>query len=199
MSYALEDLAAGYTGLFDACQIRPEAMNQVRDIVGRITPNQSRYAALEQTTTVPWYVIALIHNLEGDLDFGTHLANGDSLRHRTVNEPAGLIADIDPPYTFEQGAIVALEHDGLNRITTWDIPTICFEFETFNGFGYRSHNINTPYLWAGSQLYTCGKYVRDGVYDPDATDDQIGSAVLLKYMITNGIVALRAINMSGVV
>jgi len=192
MSLKFEDLSPGYISLFDVCQIKPEALKEVQSIVGRITAAQSRYEGLEQTTGVPWYVIAFIHNLEGDLDFGTHLANGDSLKHRTVNDPAGLIKEVDPPYTFEQAAIAALKYDGLTAISIWDIPRICYELETFNGFGYRQHNVNTPYLWAGSQLYTTGKYVSDHNFDPNAVSDQIGTAVLLKYMITNGIVALKA-------
>jgi lysozyme family protein len=192
MSYRLEDLAPGYIQLFDECQINPSALDQIRSIVTRITAYQERYQDLEDTTGVPWYIIALIHNMEGDLDFGTHLANGDSLRYRTVDDPVGLLINADPPYTFEQGAIAALEFDQLTAIDTWDIPNICFEFESFNGFGYRPRNVNTPYLWAGSQLYTRGKYVSDGVFDPSAIDDQIGTAVLLKYMVTNGIVALKA-------
>jgi lysozyme family protein len=192
MSYRLEDLAAGYIELFDACQINTDALNQIHYIIDRITADLDRYTGLENTTGVPWYVIALIHNMEGGLDFGTHLANGDSLQHRTVNDPVGLLVNAEPPYTFEQAAIAALEHDQLTAINTWDIPNICYEFESFNGFGYRPRNVNTPYLWAGSQLYTCGKFVRDSVFDPTAIDDQIGTAVLLKYMITNEIVALRA-------
>jgi lysozyme family protein len=192
MSFTCDSLAPGYINLFDACQIQPGALGQVQKIVQRITANEQRYSGLETTTTVPWYVIALIHNLEGDLDFGTHLANGDSLKYRTVNDPAGLIQNVAPPYTFEQAAIAALQYDGLTKIAVWDIPRICFEFETFNGFGYRQYNVNTPYLWAGSQLYTKGKYVADHDFDPNAISDQIGTAVLLKYMITNGIVALKA-------
>jgi lysozyme family protein len=192
MSYSLADLTPGYIALFDECQIAPSALSEVIGIVMRINAHQQRYQALETTTTVPWFVIALIHNLEGDLDFDTHLANGDSLKHRTVNDPGGLIKEIDPPYTFEQGAVAALEYDGLTKVQEWDIPRICYEFETFNGFGYRQHSVNTPYLWAGSQLYTKGKYVSDHVFDPDAVSDQIGTGVLLKYMVTNGMVALKA-------
>jgi lysozyme family protein len=36
---------------------------------------------------VPWYVIAVIHNMECGLDFTEHLHNGDPLACRTINDP----------------------------------------------------------------------------------------------------------------
>jgi lysozyme family protein len=39
------------------------------------------------TSTVPWYVIAMIHNMERGLDFTEHLHNGDPLARRTINDP----------------------------------------------------------------------------------------------------------------
>jgi hypothetical protein len=36
-----------------------------------------------------------------------------------------------------------------------------------NGFGYRAHGINSPYLWSYSNQYHAGKFVSDGVYSPN--------------------------------
>ena len=36
---------------------------------------------------MPWYVIAVIHNMECGLDFTEHLHNGDPLARRTINDP----------------------------------------------------------------------------------------------------------------
>jgi len=38
-------------------------------------------------------------------------------------------------------------------------------------------------LWAGTNQYQSGKYVRDGVYDPNAVDSQPGCAGLLMAMM----------------
>jgi lysozyme family protein len=53
----------------------------------------------------------------------------------------------------------------------------------YNGFGYRRQQIVfTPYLWAATNHYTKGKYVEDGVYDPNAIDHQLGCAPLIRYL-----------------
>src|SRR5207302_6750269 len=41
----------------------------------------------------------------------------------------------------------------------------------------------SPYIWSGTNQYVSGKYVRDGVYYPDAVDSQVGFAGLLITMI----------------
>jgi lysozyme family protein len=38
----------------------------------------------------------------------------------------------------------------------------------------------SPYLWSGTSLYNGGKYTADGVYNPDAIDEQLGCVVLIK-------------------
>jgi hypothetical protein len=40
--------------------------------------------------------------------------------------------------------------------------------------GYRSHGVNSPYLWAGSNHQEPGKYIADGVWDSSARDTQLG-------------------------
>ena len=38
---------------------------------------QARYDQVANATGVPWYVIGIIHEMEGGLNFTTHLHNGD--------------------------------------------------------------------------------------------------------------------------
>ena len=64
-------------------------MSEVEGVVQRILRLQNRYASIADQSTVPWYVIAVIHNMECSLDFTEHLHNGNSLNRRTVNEPVG--------------------------------------------------------------------------------------------------------------
>ena len=82
-------LAKEYSDLFNRCKIAPDKMAEVEEVVQRILQYQSRYASIAAQSTVPWYVIAVIHNMECGLDFTKHLHNGDSLKRRTVNVPAG--------------------------------------------------------------------------------------------------------------
>ena len=51
--------------------------------------------------------------------------------------------------------------------------------ETYNGIGYAARGVPSPYLWAGTNQYRAGKYVRDGVYDPGKVDPQLGCAALI--------------------
>ena len=56
------------------------------------------------------------------------------------------------------------------------------EAEKFNGLGYRikNININSPYIWSGSQYYGIGKFGNDGKFIKNLIDRQSGVAVLLK-------------------
>src|SRR6185369_1832675 len=51
--------------------------------------------------------------------------------------------------------------------------------EKYNGLGYAAKGVPSPYIWAGTNQYQSGKYVRDHVYDPNAVDTQLGCAGLL--------------------
>jgi hypothetical protein len=52
----------------------------------------------------------------------------------------------------------------------------------YNGLGYANKGLPSPYVWAGTDQYTTGKYVADGVFDPNAVDRQLGCAGLLMAM-----------------
>jgi lysozyme family protein len=159
-------------------------------VARHIVANRTVYQIVEGATKVPWFVVGIIHALESDLNFKTHLFNGDPLTHRTVNQPVDQPRDGVPPFQWEFAAIRALQYDHLDAWTQWDVPGICFALERYNGFGYRARHIHSPYLWGGSQHYARGKFVCDGRFDPDAQSDQIGGAVILKYLTSAQWVAL---------
>jgi lysozyme family protein len=72
--------------------------------------------------------------------------------------------------------VAAYDIDGLDKVgaANWTWERGCYEGEAFNGWGYRSHGIRSPYLWAGTSLYTDGKYVADGVWSATEVDQQLG-------------------------
>jgi lysozyme family protein len=183
-------LAKEYNDLFNRCEIAADKMTEVEGVVQRILDFQNRYAAIAAQSTVPWYVIAVIHNMECGLDFTKHLHNGDSLKRRTVNVPAGRPKTSQPPFTFEVSALDALEYDGFTAWTDWSIGGICYKLEGYNGWGYRAHNINSPYLWSYSNLYTRGKFIRDNVWSDKAVSRQCGAAVILRRMSDHGAIDL---------
>jgi hypothetical protein len=55
--------------------------------------------------------------------------------------------------------------------------------ERYNGLGYANKGIPSPYVWSGTDQYKSGKYVRDGVFDANAVDKQLGCAGLLLAMV----------------
>jgi lysozyme family protein len=183
-------LAKEYSDLFNRCEIAADKMTEVEGVVERILDSQNRYAAIAAQSTVPWYVIAVIHNMECGLDFTKHLHNGDSLKRRTINVPAGRPKAGQPPFTFEVSALDALEYDGFTAWSDWSIGGICYKLEGYNGWGYRAHKINSPYLWSCSNLYTRGKYIEDNQWSGTAVSRQCGAAVILRRMSDHGAIDL---------
>lgn len=185
-----ESLREEYERLFGTCDIRPERAREVDRQVDKVAANDSRYAAVAGEVGIPWYVVAVVHNMEASLDFNRHLHNGDPLGARTVNVPAGRPATGDPPFTWETSAIDALRFDRLDRWTDWGVAGTLFKLEGFNGFGYRTKHpeVLTPYLWSFSTHYTRGKFVADGRFSEIAVSDQVGAAVLLRRMAERGLI-----------
>ena len=175
-----------YESLFARLAIRPERRSQVASIQARISDPSAvrKYAEVETKTGVPWFVVGIIHNLESSLRFDRHLHNGDPLTARTVqvprNRPKG-----NPPFEWFDSAADALMMKGLHRRTDWSIPGIAFVLEQFNGFGYRNNHphVKSPYLWSFSNVYTQGKYIRDGVFSDAAVSEQCGGLVMLRHMM----------------
>ena len=169
-----------YLDLFARCEVRPEKRQEVERLRARIVANRQRYEDVERATKVPWYVVAVIHSLEGSLKFTTHLHNGDPLTAKTVHVPKGRPAGT-PPFRWEDSAADALEFDHMTDVRRWTLPVILFKLEGFNGFGYRTRHpeVLTPYLWSFSNHYTKGKFTEDRKFDPNAVSKQCGAAVLL--------------------
>lgn len=185
-------LASEYEQLFATSQVRPERVAAIDAIVDRSVPNKARYEAVAATVGTPWYVVAAIHNLEGGQRFTTHLHNGDPLTARTTHVPKGRPLTGTPPFTWEESAADALTLKGFDRVGTWAVPTMLYQLEKYNGFGYRRHHpeVLSPYLWSFTTAYTKGKYVADGSFSATAVSKQCGAVALIKRFVARGIVAL---------
>jgi lysozyme family protein len=175
-----------YQDLFDTCQVRSQREAEVNQLAGRLIQNKGRYQTLEALTDVPWYIIAVIHNMEASQKFNGHLHNGDPLTARTVHVPAHRPPVGNPPFTFEDSGVDALRFEKMDQVEDWTLPGTLFRLEGFNGFGSRAKGINTPYLWSFSNHYTKGKFVSDGVFDANAVSKQCGAALLLRKMVDQG-------------
>ncbi len=200
MAFPLTDtLRQQYQALFDACVINPAHLGVVNQTIARIVPNRGRYESVSNPLGIPWFFVALVHNLECSLNFKLHLHNGDPLTARTVQVPAGRPPDGQPPFTWEQSATDALQFQKLAHLNDWGLPAILYRLEGYNGYGYHmvTPPINSPYLWSFSQHYTKGKFVADHKFDPNAVSTQCGSAVILSQMVKDGIVSFAAAATAG--
>lgn len=189
MPHEFDAYKAGYAELWDTLTIRPSRTAVVQAAATKILANKSRYDAVASATGVPWYVIAIIHNLEASLSFSKHLHNGDPLTARTVQVPAGRPLG-EPPFTWEESARDAIGMKNLSRIGNWTVERLAHVFEGFNGWGYRSRDVNSPYLWSFSTHYSKGKFVADGKYSDTSVSQQIGAMVLLKALEQSGSVGV---------
>lgn len=180
-----------YQQLFDSCQILPERQSLLNQMTQQLRTGEARYRGVSDPLGIPWYVVAVLHAMEGGSDFKRHLHNGDPLTARTVQVPAGRPKLGAPPFTWEQSANDALRLDKYDSWTDWSVPGILYKWEGYNGWGYRSYHpeCKTPYLWSMSNHYSRGKYVADGTWSPTAVSKQVGAAALLRRVAELGLMS----------
>lgn len=181
-------LKPDYEALYATCQVSPQRQGEVAWHVKKLVQYRPRYEAVAARTGAPWWFIGVVHALEASFNFNAHLHNGDPLSGRTVQVPKGRPAVWNPPSDWESSAVDAITYDKLAGLDDWGIATLLYRWERFNGFGYHARNINSPYLWSFSNHYTKGKYVKDGVFDPEAVSKQCGAAVMLRALQDAGLV-----------
>jgi lysozyme family protein len=180
-----------YQNLFDTCVIRPERQTEIEKLANAILKNKTRYEAVAGPLNAPWFFVGAVHCMEASLDFNTHLHNGDSLKKQTVQVPAGRPKGSAGPFTWEVSADDALRLKKIEQIADWSVPSLLFQLERYNGFGYRNRPepIPTPYLWSYANHYSKGKFIADGKYSPTAVSKQAGCAVILRRLAERGDIA----------
>lgn len=180
-SYTYDSLKEDYDELLASYSNKPSKVAAIKSVAQRIYSNRERYKVVAKGI-IPWQFIGVIHYLESNLDFNTHLHNGDPLTRRTRQVPRGRPLDGEPPFTWEFSAEDALDQKGLYQETDWSLPKMCYNAERYNGFGYRMRRtgVNSPYLWSGTTVYTRGKFVADGKYDRSEISSQIGCIPILQ-------------------
>jgi lysozyme family protein len=143
---------------------------------------KARYQTVSARTSVPWWFIAVVHERESSQSWKGSLAQGDPWDKVSIHVPANR----GPFKSWEDAAVDALmscpPFAGRNR--DWSIGGALTMLEQYNGLGYFARGIPSPYIWAGTDQYSKGKFVRDGVFDANAVDNQLGCAGLLSAMQT---------------
>lgn len=189
-NYTFSNLKQSYHAAWEGMVIHPDILPRAQIMADKIISYKDRYLTLEAQTGVPWYFIGLVHMRESNCDFNTHLHNGDPLNvdgkfKRTTHEPKA--RPVKRPengltYTFDESALDALNYEFPVK-QDWGIEYIAYSQEKYNGFGYKARGLASPYLWAGSNQYSKGKFITDGKFDPAVVDSQLGVMVVLKCIL----------------
>jgi Uncharacterized conserved protein len=150
-------------------------------VISRINGEEftSVYKKIEEITEVPWIFTALIHCMESNFNFKFSLQDGCTsvvtIKDWVEDAIAVLKRKFDP-----------IDFSDSNPSSL--IYQILYNAEKWNGWGYAERGIDSPYLWSGSAFGEgLGKFVRDGVYDPNVRSEQIGFASMLHTGILAGI------------
>jgi lysozyme family protein len=175
--------------LFNSVIIRETRKASAKYYADKCIENRTKYESAGAPLGVPWYVVAVIDALENTFGNGW-LANGDPLTGPTVRVPAGLGRGENFPISWARGAELSMKKDELDKVTDWTLGNLLYRVMLYNGTGYISKEIETPYLWSFCTHYTKGKYVRDGVFDSNAVSEQCGAAVILWELERRGIIAI---------
>lgn len=144
--------------------------------------NEARYRAVAERTNMPPELIAALHWRESSGRFDTYLHQGDPLGRPAVHAPR----NIPVFHRWEDAAVHALSLHrsaarelGLSSRSS-DPSAMAAYAETYNGLGYHYRGRPSPYVYAGTDQYTRGKYVADGVYSATAVDAQVGVLALIR-------------------
>jgi len=132
---------------------------------------------------MPAELIAALHWRESSAHFDTYLHQGDPLGRPAVNIPN----DIPVFYEWEEAAIHALtmqyhksRQEDLEITADTKNPNALASYaESYNGLGYYNRQMASPYVYAGTDQYTSGKYVADGSFNRNVVDQQLGVMPML--------------------
>lgn len=184
MQHPYESLKSEFIQLISRAHIRPECEHVLEMTGHRLLHDKAIYQRIFDTTGVP--VAALMALAEREMTGNLHcyLGNGQRLTMRTTIVPIGRGPFPDTPDGFVRGAIDALHLDGLDQIAKtdegWSMARFAYESELWNGFGYRSHGIPSPYVFGGTAVQRPGKFVRDHVYSSTLMDPQLGTIAIVE-------------------
>lgn len=175
-----------YDVLWKTMIITPSKVKLIDQVVGKLRQPQrwAEYCKLFDATGVPPQVTAVINERECGGNLKGVLHNGELIvgtNRKTKLVPAGR----GPFATFFDAGVDAFKKEGLDTFD-WHAggaARVAYALEKFNGFGYRKKGVHSPYLWAGTNQYTRGKYISDGNFSPTHVDTQLGGMAVLRRMM----------------
>lgn len=178
---------------FVQCTVPARHKPKVDKVVRRIMRHKGRYVAVDRQTGVPWYVIAVLHNMESGGSFRHHLHEGSPLSRRTRWVPKGRPKTGNPPFSWEYSAKDALLYDNMGKKRWAYLFDTLWAIECYNGTGYWRYyrSVPTQYLYAKTSIERPGKYVADRKWSSTARSKQVGCAAVFKRMEARGVLDFR--------
>jgi lysozyme family protein len=145
-----------------------------------LLPHKERFIAVQEATGVPALWMMPVFYRESP-NFGTYFGNGDPLDKPTTHVPVGR----GPFTSWEAGATDAMELEHIAAVEEWTWERAVYQWESWNGFGPRSHGRPSGYVWSGTNIYVGGKYVHDGPsgWSPRTWDKQIGCVAIARELV----------------
>jgi lysozyme family protein len=174
---------------YDANASRVQGMEKAGTHDGELTAfmahwekHRARYEAVAAEVDLPAPLVAALHWRESSGNFATYLHQGDPLGKAAVHVPK----DIPVFHKWEPAAVHALKMKGsvqrqlaLNGKTK-ELAAIATYAEMYNGLGYHNKGKASPYVYAGTNKYSKGKYTSDGKYDANVKDQQVGVMAMMQ-------------------
>ena len=165
------------------CQITPSRLSEVKAVAGNLVNPKYKedYQNIAKATSVPWFVVAVIHEREADQNFSCSIAQGDSWNEVSRHVPKGR----GPFTSFYDAALDALIRcpPYAAKWKDWSAGGTLTLLEEYNGLGYEEYHAEaSPYNWGATDQEEWGKYTNDGRWTR-VWDTQIGCAAMLKQMM----------------
>jgi len=165
-------------------RLRGGQVDDLENFYANWQANRARYEAVAARAGVPAQLVAAIHWRESTGNFNTYLHQGDRLGRPAVHVPR----DIPVFHEWDEAAVHALNMKSTLReamnITqhTTELAALATYAEYYNGLGYHYRGKPSPYVFSGTDQYSRGKFVRDGVYSSVTRDRQLGVMTMIQYI-----------------
>mgnify|MGYP001083179795 CR=1 FL=1 len=138
----------------------------------------------------PWWLTAIIHEMECDCDMNGQIANGWNWRRSSRWKPV-----VGPFDSFEASCVAIYLNPEWEPLlpeaqSYFTAGGVLRWLEEHNGGGYLRRAMRSQFLWSGSSLCPLGGWDSDGHFNPSWKSEQIGAAMLLRGLIANRHLAL---------
>lgn len=173
-AYQVKDDVVYFRDFSINIDVKDSYKNALNDALIRIYKGKVKYSIVGYAISIPWEIIAVIHFRESHCNFERQLLNGQKWNKRTTITPK----NHGPWTSWEQSCLGFLESrisDKNKSYSEW-----LAWLERYNGMGYRNKGRFSPYIFAGTRIYTKGLFVSDGKFDPEKVDKRVGCYILLK-------------------